>query len=200
MTRYSGEGHVNVGTGEEVTILELAELVARRSVSTPRSSTTSASPTARRASCWIAASWRRWAGVGASRCPTALPTLTVGSSSTRPPRPASPKPLGPTRLAHPAGGRRTGGAWERGAGRGALHTGKDGRHHRRRSRSSSKRGRPSLPVGRAARAPRRSPKAADAGPAPGRQPVSWRRGTHCARRTKRSARPASGDWPPSGRP
>ena len=50
MKVYSGAEHVNVGSGEELTILELAELVARWWASRARSCTTSASPTARRAS------------------------------------------------------------------------------------------------------------------------------------------------------
>ena len=63
LKRYAGDDHVNVGIGEDVTIRELAETIARvvgyRGELRLRPP---ASPTARRASCWTAGAWRRSAG------------------------------------------------------------------------------------------------------------------------------------------
>ncbi len=50
MKTYSADTHVNVGSGEDITILDLTRLVSGSSASRVRSSTTSRSPTARRAS------------------------------------------------------------------------------------------------------------------------------------------------------
>jgi GDP-L-fucose synthase len=50
LKHYSGDQHVNVGSGEDVTILELTELVCRAVGFKAALSTISPSPTARRAS------------------------------------------------------------------------------------------------------------------------------------------------------
>ena len=49
MNVYSGDGHINVGSGEDMTILDLAQLVCESSASRARSSTISPNPTERHA-------------------------------------------------------------------------------------------------------------------------------------------------------
>ena len=56
MNHYSGNETVNAGTGKELTIKELTELVARSSATPARSSGTPPNPTARPASCWTSPS------------------------------------------------------------------------------------------------------------------------------------------------
>ena len=56
MDNYDGDSHINVGTGDDLSIRELAEIVRDSSIPTPSCASTRASPTARRASCstWVA--------------------------------------------------------------------------------------------------------------------------------------------------
>jgi GDP-L-fucose synthase len=80
LDRYSQPGHINVGSGEELTIRELAGLVAQAVGSTRRC------PTARRASSWTSRASAPSVGSTASPWPTVSATLTPGISRTRPKR------------------------------------------------------------------------------------------------------------------
>ena len=62
MNHYSGNETVNAGTGKELTIKELTELVARSSATPARSSGTPPNPTARPANCWTSPRRRTSAG------------------------------------------------------------------------------------------------------------------------------------------
>lgn len=82
MDEYDGDGHLNVGTGEDLEIRQLAEMVRRVVTWTPRSCTTGPSPTAAPASCSTCRASTPWAGATPSSSRTARATRTAGSSTT----------------------------------------------------------------------------------------------------------------------
>ena len=65
LVHYSGESHVNVGCGQDVTILELAELVRRTIGFRGRSGSIRPSPMEHRANCWTSVPCKRWDGADA---------------------------------------------------------------------------------------------------------------------------------------
>ncbi len=80
---------VNIGCGQDVTIRELAETVmAGGGLQGDASTSTPASPTARRASCSTSAAWPSWAGWPAPRCAKALP-VRMRQRPSGPERPAT---------------------------------------------------------------------------------------------------------------
>ena len=77
MNNYSGNETVNAGTGKELTIKELTELVAKVVATPARSSGIPPSPTVRPASCWTCPRPPIWAG------PTRLSWKTAYACPTR---------------------------------------------------------------------------------------------------------------------
>ncbi len=83
MEHYDGDEHINVGTGEDLSIRELAETI--RDIVSPggrASSSTPQSPTARRASCSTSAVCTRSAGGTKSSCARDWHPPTSGSELT----------------------------------------------------------------------------------------------------------------------
>ena len=96
MRHYDGDEHINVGTGEDLTIRELAELGARHRPSRgARSSSTRRSPTARRGSCSTsrrlhALGWRH--RIGFARGDRRRPTAGSSRTGTTPAAPRRARP------------------------------------------------------------------------------------------------------------
>ncbi len=78
MQHYDQPEIVNVGTGEDVTIADLAKLIARSAGYHGELSSTLRSPTARLASFWTSAAFMRSAGVTPSLLKTEFAQLTNG--------------------------------------------------------------------------------------------------------------------------
>ena len=82
MKVYSAAEHINIGTGEELTIAALARLIADVVGFSGELVFDPQNPMGRRASSWTGRSSPAWAGVPASAC------ATVSLKPTRPSRPA----------------------------------------------------------------------------------------------------------------
>ncbi len=95
LERYSGESHVNIGWGTDVSIAELSQLVAATVGYAGASPTTRRCRTACRKSCSTRGGFRRSDGRRASSCARASPTPTAGSrrTSRAPRRPSCDRPI-----------------------------------------------------------------------------------------------------------
>ena len=102
LENYDADTAINVGTGEDIDLRELAELIARPSASAASSTGTRPTPTAPPASSSTPPGSPHSAGSRRSPCATAYATPTTGCAPATDPRPARPVPhqapcLPPTR-------------------------------------------------------------------------------------------------------